>query len=286
MPKVGIICDWGFSRHPQFRSYFYAVQSLLGTPKFINLVDELNDIETLIIGDELYHPHKSVWQQDGFIQRCNDRNIRVVVLSDERIFNSAFPWNEGNYRVLRLFKNLHHFAIDVDDCKLLGVPLNRVAPSRQYATMHNPPCKKKNELLFIGNVGGAFNSYYKRNAVIEEIGRIDGIDFVNIPPIVPTWEELIRLFAEYRFVLSPIGNGNLFTSRFYEILLAGSIPVHQVFEDTLDYYTTEATFDDCIFFKNPQEIVQKMKDCPFENSHNKYFMEDNLTGIFKQIGLL
>ena len=96
MQKVGLICDMNFSRHPQFKSYFYAVEELLGRPVLITNKKQLTDIDLLIVGDDHYDRHKEIFQAPGFIGVCNGLDIPVIVLTTERILNSYFPLNNTN----------------------------------------------------------------------------------------------------------------------------------------------------------------------------------------------
>jgi hypothetical protein len=96
----------------------------------------------------------------------------------------------------------------------------------------------------------------------------------------------MKTIAGYRFVLSPIGNGNFFTMRFYETLAVGSIPVHQIRNNTLQYYDLEAKFDDCIYFEEPLELKEKIYNFTPLVSHNKLWMEDNVEMLLKKDGLL
>jgi hypothetical protein len=87
----------------------------------------------------------------------------------------------------------------------------------------------------------------------------------------------------YRFVFCPLGNGNFITLKFYEALMVGSIPVHQVRDNTLNYYPIERDMDDCIFFKDLQELELKLKKFNLKSSHNLIFQEDIIGEQLKNI---
>jgi hypothetical protein len=103
---------------------------------------------------------------------------------------------------------------------------------------------------------------------------------------VSTWEKYMRMLSHHRFVFSPIGNGNFFTMRFYEALAVQSIPIHQVRNDTLEYYDLEAQFEDCIFFEDPREVADKVKNFKHKKSHNMIWMEDWMKVLLTDDNLL
>ena len=96
----------------------------------------------------------------------------------------------------------------------------------------------------------------------------------------------METLAKYRFVFYPIGNGNFLAFRFYEILLAKSIPICQVRKNTLKYYDIEAKFDDCIFFEQVEELPEKIQNFTLQHSSSELWAEDYLGKILKRDGLL
>lgn len=281
MNSVGIICDLDYSRHHLFRSYYYSIKNLYGELRIVKGVEDLTGLDLLFIGDDHYGPHKDIWIKPEFIQRCNELKIHVTVMTNERILDSFFPWNKENFIKLRQFNLLTHYANDVDDCFKLGLKLNRQAMSLMLAPINTFP-EKKNKMVFIGKT--QCKSYRERNMVIQEIQKEIEVDV--IASAIPTWEEYMKTIAQYRFVLSPIGNGNFFPMRFYEALAVDSIPVHQVRKNTLTLYDVEAQFDDCIYFEEPSELRKKISSFTLSESHNKIWMEDNLRNLLKQDNLL
>lgn len=285
MNNVGIICNLEYSKHHLFKSYYHSVKNLYGTPKVIdkhNPIQSLEGVELLFIGDDHFGPHKDIWlQTPNFIEECNKHKIHIVALTNERILDSFFPWNKENFIQLNKFDNLTHYANDVDDCNKLGLKLNRQAMSRSFAPLNNFP-EKKNKVVFIGAI--KCKSYRERNIVLREIQKEIEVDIIASD--IPTWEEYMKTIAQYRFVLSPIGNGNFFPMRFYEALAVGSIPIHQVRENTLTMYDIEAQYDDCIYFKEPSELKKKISNFTSLTSHNRLWMEDNLERLLKEDNLL
>jgi len=284
MSRIGIICDLYPNRHPLLKSYYNSVEALYGeAPKVITKTEDLEGVELLFVGDDHYIPHKEILHARGFIDRCNVDGIKVVVFTNERIFNSYFSWNEDNYRVIQTIKNLYHYTIDVDDCKRLGTKLARSAPSKTFKPFTETLSKDKiDKAVFIGKTGRQCASYTERSIMLRKAG----IEIDILPPTLPNWSAYMTELSKYRFVFSPIGNGNFFTMRFYEALAVNSIPIHQVREDTLDYYDIEATFDDCIFFQKVEEIPEKIKTFTQKTSHNILWMEDMIELLLKKDGLL
>lgn len=280
MQKVGLICDMNFSRHPQFKSYFYAVEELLGRPVLITNKKQLTDIDLLIVGDDHYDRHKEIFQAPGFIGVCNGLDIPVIVLTTERILNSYFPWNKTNLKVLKGVQNLFHHTADCDDCEALGTTVHRISISSVFKDKYRTD-KKKNGIVFIGSTQCKQGSYDARRKLLEDLIKA-GVKIDILDKGVPSWEDYIKTLAEYRFVLSPIGNGNFLTTRFYETLAVGSIPLQQVTDNMLTHYDIEGKFDDCIFFKTVDDLVAKLSLTTLQTSHNELWTEDNLKIIFKQ----
>jgi len=281
MHDVGIICDLNFTRHHLFKSYFNAILNIYSD---VTLVDNLHDLEEvddiLFIGDDHYAPHKKVWMNQPFIDYCNEHHIHVVALTNERILDSFFPWNKEILEWLHKFKLLTHYVNDVDDAKKLGLKINRTAMSRSIPFERNDGARI-DKAVFVGNT--KCKSYSERVGILKQVQKFLPLDIVSD---IPSWSDYMNLIGCYRFVFSPIGNGNFFPMRFYEALAVGSIPLHQVRHDTLDYYKIEKGFDDCIFFETLDELEAKLKNFTLWHSHNVIWMEDNLIPLLKEDKLL
>ena len=277
MLNVGTICDLSFSRHPQFKSYFYALEKMFGSVKLVNGKSDLLGIDILVVGDDHYEPHRNILQSTGFIECCNTLGIKVVVLTTEATLNSRFPWDIKTLDYLSQINMLYHFTADVDDCIALGIKVHRISISCNYENIYSYS-DKKNKAVFIGSMG---THYEERKATLEFLNKAINIDIIRAG--VPTWMDYMKILSQYRFVLSPIGCGNFLPTRFYEALAVGSIPIQQVRNNTLDYYDIEKGFDDCIFFENPSEVQQKIKECSLPVSHNRLWTEDNLKIIFEDV---
>lgn len=280
---VGIICDLKYTRHPLFKSYYYAFESLLGELRLVTEIKDLNDLTLLIIPDDHWDVHRNIWKQEGFIDTCNERNIKVLVISNEKMLQSFFPWNEENLVLLKKFNNLYHYAGDVDDCISLGLPLCRTALSVRFK-----PTKeiiiKRDKIVFIGRTECLLDSYRDRKRLLHDLSGVVDIDIIDSN--IPRWEDYMDIIAQYRFVFSPIGNGNGLSMRFFEALAVRSIPVQQVRNNTLLLHDIEATFDDCIYFQNKDEMIDKVKNCTLQQSYNEIWLEDYLRTLLTKDNLL
>jgi hypothetical protein len=275
----GIICDLSFTRHYSFITYYYTVRNLYGQPKLVKIVEDL-DIDTLFIGDDHWERHRDVWEKPGFIEACNDKNIKVIVFTNERMLNSFFPWNEDVYKNLKRFNNLYHFVCDADDIQLTGLPVNRMALSHSLYKERLREKDKLNEFVFSGCMDCVVGSYDKRKEFIKEAqGKIK----LNVLEPRMSWDDYMDTLSRYKFVFCPMGNGNFISLKFYEALMVGSIPVHQVKDNTLDYYPIERELDDCIFFKDIPELMQKLENFNLKSSHNLIFQEDVISEQLKDI---
>lgn len=285
MSNVGIICDLVYARHLLFRYYFHAIENLYGTPVVVNYIEQLDGLEILFMGDDHHEAHRKIWQMPGFIELCNEKNIKVVVFTNERVLNSYFPWNEDIYKQLQGFKNLYHYMSDVDDCIALGKKVHRCTMSVSYKDRINQNLNnKKDKVVFIGATICSRNSYDKRLDCLDKLGKLIDIDIINTGN--PSRDLYFQTISEYRFVLSPIGNGNFFSMRFYETLAVKSIPVLQILDNTFDYYDIEATFKDCIYFKQPEELPEKLANFTLKTSYNELWLEDCWKVLLKEDGLL
>ena len=283
MKRVGLVCDLSFARHCMFKNYYYALSYLYNGVHIINTVDDLVGIELLFIVDDHYSEHKRIITLPKFAAKCNERKIQVVVLGTERIFGTAFPWNEFNYSYLANFNKLIHYTYDVDDCKRLGTNLLRLCMSRNFV-MPVDVTKKLNKIIFVGSVVGPKETYKARKQFIQDVQ--EEIDVDVFPPEMDTWQQYIHLIAKYRYVLCPLGNANALALRFYETLLVHSIPLQQVQSNTLEYYDEEAGFGDCIFYETPKELASKLHKYPVQYSTNELWAEDTLRETLQKDGLL
>jgi hypothetical protein len=101
--------------------------------------------------------------------------------------------------------------------------------------------------------------------------------------------DFLSKLAEYKFVLSPKSQFvNGIPGRFYESLWVDSIPLQEVYNNTLDYYTKEKNISNTIFFETVEELVIKLE--MNKNVENvvqpKMFLEEELYDFFKEFSIL
>ncbi len=293
MRKVGLICDLSFTKHMQFRNYYYALLALYKEIKLVHSKDDLIGLDILFVGDYFHGPHWGIVTDynehhrslpyvggQDFVKRINELDITLVLLCAERIYDTtSYQHAIPTYETLAKCKKFYHYAYDIDDCNRLCNKLHRVLMSKHYkncvqVNIHH----KKDKIVFIGAM------YQSRRPTIHYVAQRLKLDahMSNLP----SWEEYMKLIGEYRFMLSPLGNANALVAKFYEALLVHTIPIQQVRSDTLKYYNIEAKFPDCIFFENIEEIPDKVKDYPYKYSQSEIWLEDYLEQLLKEDSLL
>ena len=283
MKNVGLICNLAWERCYNLKQYYHAIKSMYGKVRLVNNCKDLEGLDLLFVGDDHHYVHTEILMLPGFVDKCNTYKIKVVVLTAERIFDSFFPQNIDKFKHVRKLNYLYQHTMDADDCELLGTKLHRPLFSKDFKDFIDVDVDNKlDKIVFIGNTKAA--GYEERNTVIQRFREI--LPLTILPPTIETWKEYLETLAKYRFVFYPIGNGNFLAFRFYEILLAKSIPICQVRKNTLKYYDIEAKFDDCIFFEDVEELPEKIKNCTYQHSCRELWSEDYLSKILKEDGLL
>lgn len=283
--KVGLICHYEWTNHHLFESYYYSINNIYDSVKIIKNINDLDGIQLLVIGDEHFVPHRNIWKNMNFINRCNELKIKVTIFNNERIMDSFFPWNVENQEYVEKFNDVHQYVSDIDDVSKLNKKLNRMPPSKYFNNIKESinVNDKKNKIIFIGNTIG--DCYKERRKLLEEVDKLISVDTIDSNKN-DSWENYIRKLSEYRFVLSPLGNAHFFTMRFYEILLVKSIPIQQVKHNTLNHYDIESKYNDCIFFQDVSELKNKINNFKLNYSHNMLWLEDNMEILLKESGLL
>ena len=279
--NVGIICNMGDQMHIReictisMSNYYYAINNLFSSVKLINSAHDLNGIDILFLGNDHFEAHKQIWMTEEFINECNRRGIKVFVYSAENILNNVYPHNADIQRNLERFNFLHQRVIDPNDAITLNKKIARCMCSKKYESPVSVPAEKLNKCIFVGRM------YDHRRSLINELKQTIEIDVVEAP--INSWTDYMSVLAKYRFVLSPNSFiANSFHLKFYEALLVDSIPVHQVYDNTLEYYPVEAKYEDALFFKTAAEIPALIANCELERSFNKPWLEEELTEMFLQ----
>jgi hypothetical protein len=281
--KAGIICHLNYFRCYNLKQYYYTITNLYEGCKIVLSKDDLMGLDILFIGDDHHQEHVDIFTQPGFVERCNELDIKVVVMTSERIVDSFFPKNIEKYEFIKRFKNLYHYTSDVDDCKKLGTKLHRTLFSNCFSNwVESNIGNKIDRAIFIGNTTSG--CYQERKEILKSIHTVIPVDIFQTS--LCTYREYLEKISKYRFIFSPIGNGNSFTLRFYEALLIKSIPIHQVRNNTLELYDQEAKFDDCIFFEKIDELPEKIKNFKLKNSLNNIWFEDYLKELLTKDALI
>jgi hypothetical protein len=282
--RVGIVCDINHSFNIAISNWYYGLNNIFNNVKLINSEFDIENIDCLFIGNEHFIPHNIIWCNDRFINKCNERGIHVFVWSGEKINSSFYPYNLNTQKNLERFNHLHQRVIDVDDAKIFNKKIGSTPFSYHYK-YSRVDREKRNKIGFIGSLH--LPQYTKRVETINKFKKI--VDSGEIPfefecfeSKFKNYEEYIDLMSQYRFILGPHSTDlNGICGRFYESLLVKSIPIQQVYDNTLDYYITEKEYKDVIYFTEVEEIVDKIKNCNLQESYNSPWLEEELMDFFK-----
>jgi len=288
--RIGVICDTTYTRHPGIINYYYAVSNLFPSTKLISSHEELDSVDYVFVGNDHFQPNLAVWSNREFINKCNNKQIPFFVYTAETIQSTKHHWNPGIQRALEEYQFLRQRMYDVNDAIAYKKKIARCAMSRNFYNTIPIPQEKINKCAFLGAV------YPERYNLLSRLEKIIDLEIVmdnpgqfrpaDGPARTATWQSYMETMAKYRFVLSPHSlEGHSFPLKFYEILLVNSIPVHQVYSNTLDYYTEEAKFKDAIFFQNAEELPEKLAQCTLKESYSKPWLEDILTEFFIENGV-
>jgi len=311
--KVGLICDRNFHYHTLFDSFRYAITSLYPGIKDVYLQDDLKGLDLLILPHPNHGPNLEICAAPGFIEKCNELGITVVIFFSEKIgrgkyaneiryikgehdtfikrfedinpvlFKEVYSDEDQKYRLfnyLRGIKKCFIYAYDVDDCKEFGLKLFRVALSRKYERFgeYVPFSTRYKAIAFCGN------HYMERRSIIKAIGKTFPCHIHR--SVFPNWESYMMFLGKRQLILSPLGNANAFVSRFYEALSLKSIVVQQVKANTLQYYNKETQFKNCIFFERPEELTTLLPSYEIPKERGELWLEDVLKDLLKSDNLL
>ena len=272
--NVGIICDLSFSSSICFSNYYHAVNNLFENVKLISNVNDVEDIDIIIMGNDHFAGHQAIWNSEQFINTCNERNIILFVITAECIHSTWNPWNPQIQKDLERFKNLYQRVIDVKDSNILNKKIISACCSKYYKDAISVPEVKFNKCVFFGK---QYPHRLEQISVLKQSIEVDVIPYIESM----SWKEYLATLAQYRFVFSPrSGDSSMFPLRYYEALLVSSIPIQQVVDNSLDYYTKEATLDDVIYYTDISEVPEKISNCIYERCSSKLWLEDILTEWF------
>jgi len=278
---VGVISDLNHNSSPAYSSYYYACLNLFENVKIINNIDDLKNIDILLCGNDHHINHLNIWSNPEFINYCNNNKIPFFVHTVEHIRTPAFPWNLDIQNKLEKYNILNQRCWDISDCKEKNRNLARVLLSKKFFN-YNKSVNKNNKIVFIGKL------YPNRLELINNLSKHIEIDTIERSTSNNYFDFLSKL-AEYKYVLSP---KSLFVNgipgRFYESLWVDSIPLQEIYDDTLDYYKIEKNIPGVIFFKTPKELISKLEienNNQIYNTFPKMFLEEELIEFFKEFNI-
>jgi hypothetical protein len=274
--NVGVICDLTFFRSICFSNYYHAVTNLFENVKIITCVNDLENIDLIVMGNDHFGPHQAIWNNDQFINLCNERGIKLFVITAEFIHSSWNPSNPQIQKDLEKFNFLNQKVVDTKDAIILSKKIASVGCSKYFNNKIVIPETKLNKCVFFGKM---YQHRADQIAILRQSVDIDIIPYNE----ATGWQEYLTTLAQYRFVFSPsTGDSNAFALRYYESLLVDSIPIHQIKDNSLEYYTKEAAFEDVIYYTDISEVAQKIKNCAYERCNSKIWLEDELAEWFNE----
>ena len=274
MANFGIICNDGIDTvgHSLFLNFRKAlINHLKVIFKDVKNHNDLNGLDYLIIVDEHYAPNVNIWKHDIFINIANEKSIKVLVFNFEKIHSAQFPWNIDHQNKLQTFKFLQQLVSDIDDAKILKKDIiNKQFLSKDTELVK--PGVKKDKVLFIGQV----NNYYPtRRNTISQFNAL-GIPFdIIITERKYTYKEYLDKLNEYKYIFNPLGTGKFINLRFYETLKIGSIPIQQLTEDMIPWYSE---LNKCFSFVQVDKVSLHQLNKTQYNTEN-YYLEDYFDNI-------
>jgi len=261
--------------HSMFTNYRYALYNYFKESMFKdvkNIVD-LENITHLFIIDEHFRYNLAIWGNGEFINRLNERNIRVIIFNSEKIYNNNFPWNVQIQEKVQSIVNKHQFVCDIDEAKLFDKKVINKFFISKTMDFHIEKNNKLEKILFIGQIDG--EQYRVRRETLEAIRKIGfPLEIINSQRKVP-YRGILNLYNNYRYVLCPIGTGKWISYRHYEVTHLGSIPIQQITDDMEDWFSELKSTS--IFFKDVSEIRRKINE--FRITGEEILLEDYFEGI-------
>jgi hypothetical protein len=279
--KVGIICERSYQRSLLIENYFYIIKNLYNNLKEIKNLEDLTDINLLFIGNDHFGYHTNIWLNEDFLQKCNNKKIKVVIIGGEKILNTHYAHNARIQKSIEKLNDYHQYVWDVEDSKIMNKKIIGYPISKHYEQFFK--CSEKNnKCLFIGRYDNS--DYKERFHVLNEINKYVETDIMT--NISNNWQDYLNMYCQYKYSLCPLSTySNGIPTRFYEALLTNCIPILQVKEDTLDYYPDEAAIPEAIFFKNVEELKEKIANHKYSKCESKLWGEDKYKKLFIEDGI-
>ena len=317
--KTGLISDRNYKDLTIFDNFRYAITTLYPDIKDVNSAKDLDGLDVVFLPHPNHGPHLQICAKLGFLERCNELGIKLVVFFSEKVgidnskpeiqyirgthdrffeyferinpilFKNIYSDEDQKLRCFNHLKEANNsiiYTYDVDDCIQFGLKLFRVALSKKFKYLREviPFSKRRKEIVFCGHTYKNFT--FDRNGLIRFIKRSQlPIDY-RVKHDFPSWYEYMSFLSGYQYGLSPLGNGNGFASRFYELLTLKLIILQQVHKNTLQYYDKEAAFKNCIFFETGEDLLLQLKEYQISEEWSELWLEDILTELLTEINLL
>lgn len=180
---------------------------------------------------------------DGGFPSSYSKEVIDIILNNENIKN----WYIQNLEDPYYHEKVKHFPIGLDlhtkGWKIGNNPMDKI----NYMLNLNKPKNKKLEILI-----DFFCTKERHIERMNSIEKLKNFNYVKILHDRKSIKEILKLYSEYEFVLSPHGGG-LDCHRTWETLLVGSIPI--VKTSSLD-----SLYDDL-----PVVIVKDWNECTEQN---------------------
>ena len=259
------------------QNWYYAIINLFPNDNvfiYDKNISTLDKVDILFILDEHFIPNNEQWNYSDFIKRLDNSDIQVVILNVEKVWNSAFPWNEDYQRTIDNMKNVTQFFIDIEDAARYNHKyLNKCLISKNFKNKFNISETKINKAVFVGQYEASWHK--ERKDILEKVSKVIEVDVFKRDDNKRSTEDYINLISQYIYVVAPISTAISIPPRFWEILFVGSIPIQQI-KPGMERYYEELQFEDCIYFNNPNEIPEKIANHKFEKTNHEMWYEDNL----------
>lgn len=255
--------------HSLFNNFRLALKNYLHQPLVdVSSIVDLININTLIIVDEHYTPHKQIWQNDSFINTINEKNIKVIIFNFEKIYNSQFPWNIEIQNFVEKIKNRVQYVSDTKDADILKVSFINKQLLSKSTQLANVVENKSDDILFIGQV----NEYYPtRNALLNELQAVNNKIKIIKTERKYSYTEFIDILNQTKYILNPLGTGEFINLRFYEALNLGCTVIQQ-YTDEMEKWYPELNQSNVLKFKTVDDF--KTLDFNKPTPHKELFLED------------
>lgn len=268
--RLGVISDL---RYEQYGSYYYAAKNIFHEVRLVNSAQDIDGLEAILVGNDHHQGHRDIWEKQDFINAVNTRDIPFYAHTVEHIHSSHYPWNIEIQKNLMKFKKLRQRCWDVDDARHYGTKLARVLISNHYLGNYEKSEVKNEKAIFVGKI------YPDRASLLKTVQKFMQVDVV--PRLEIPYKIFLSLLGSYKFVFSPLSISSTgIPGRFYEALAVGSFPIQQVANTTLNAYLMESEFNDAIFFKKPQELLEKLPIFTCPKVINRLSLEEEIKGFF------